>query len=224
MNLLEAIEKRHSVRQYTDKKIKGNIEKELLSFISEVNKESGLNIQLCLNDSEAFNSGIFTKLGNFKGAENYIAIIGKKSEDLDEKTGYFGEKIVLKATQLGLNTCWVALTFNKGKVKALVKEDEKLVITIVIGYGVNDGNSHRVKPLEKLYSVNGEIPNWFKNGVKAAQLAPTARNQQKFKFNLINDSLVEVKTSFGFFNKVDIGIAKYHFEIGADSNDWKWKS
>lgn len=223
MDLLEAIEKRHSVRQYTDKKIEGEIKSELESLIAECNKESGLNMQLCLNDTEAFSTGIFTKLVNFKGANNYIAVIGKKSEDLDEKAGYFGENIVLKATQLGLNSCWVAQTFNKGKVKSLLKKDEKLVIVITIGYGVNDGVPHKNKPLEKLTSVKGEMPKWFENGLKAAQLAPTATNQQKFKFNLTDDSLVDVTTSFGFYNKVDIGIVKYHFEIGADSTEWSWK-
>lgn len=222
MNLEEAIEKRHSVRQYTDKKIEVKVKDELNLFIEECNSESGLKIQLILNEEAAFEKGIFAKMGSFKNVKNYIAIVGDKSKDLDETIGYYGEKIVLKATQLGLNTCWVALTYNKKEVAAKIESSEKLYIVIAIGYGVSDGNSHKVKALEKLYDAEIEIPDWFINGVKSAQLAPTALNQQKFKFKLLKNNIVQAKTSWGTNNKIDLGIAKYHFEIGATSKDWTW--
>lgn len=56
-------------------------------------------------------------MGFFSNVRNYVALIGKKDAALDEKIGYYGEKIALRAQQLGLNTCWVALTFSKGKSK-----------------------------------------------------------------------------------------------------------
>jgi hypothetical protein len=37
-------------------------------------------------------------------------LIRKKSDDLDEKVGYWGEQLVLLAQTLGLNTCWVGLS------------------------------------------------------------------------------------------------------------------
>lgn len=222
MDLKEAIEKRHSVRKYSDKKIEGEIEKELSLEIENCNKESGLNIQLCLNEEKAFSEGLFAKMGLLlKNAKNYIAIVGKKSDDLDEKVGYYGEKIVLKATQLGLNTCWVA-TYNKSKVNVEIADDEKLYIVIGIGYGVDNGKSRKTKSIEQLGNVDENSPKWFIDGLKSAQLAPTARNQQKFKF-IQSGNIVEAKTSFGFHNKIDLGIAKYHFEIGANSKDWIWK-
>jgi len=224
MDLLEAIKKRHSVRQYSDKKIEGNIKKDLLDAIDKCNRESGLNIQLCLDNEEVFNGGFFARFISFKNVRNCIAIVGKKSKDLDEKTGYYGEKLVIKATQLGLNTCWVAGGYNKSKVNVEIEKDEKLVIVIAIGYGIDDGKAHKVKPIEKLGSAKGEMPQWFEKGLESAQLAPTARNQQKFKFILLNDNIVKAETSFGFFTKIDLGIAKYHFEIGADSKEWSWES
>ena len=222
MNLKESIEKRHSVRQYTDKKIEGEIEKDLQAEIENCNKESGLDIQLCLNEEKAWNEGIFTKITRFKNVKNYITIIGKKSEDLDEKIGYYGEKIVLKATQLGLNTCWAASGYKKSKIPVQKGDNEKLFV-IAIGYGVNNGNPRKTKPIEKLGNVNKDSPQWFINGLKSVQLAPTARNQQKFKF-ILSGNLVEAKALFGFFTKIDLGIAKYHFEIGANSKDWAWKT
>ena len=224
MDLLEAVKKRHAVRQYTDEKIEENIKKDLLDNINSCNRESGLNIQLCLDNEEVFSGGIIARFGSFKNVKNCISIVGEKSKDLDEKAGYYGEKIVIKATQLGLNTCWAAGGYNKSKINPEIKKGEKLVIVIAIGYGVDNGKTHKVKPIEKLGTTKDEMPEWFKKGLESAQLAPTANNQQKFKFTLLDENVVKVGTSFGFFTKIDLGIAKYHFEIGADSKEWFWES
>ena len=159
--------------------------------------------------------------GNFKNVKNYIAIIGKKGDNLDERCGYYGEKIVLKAAQLGLNTCWVALTYSKSKVKCTVNRDEKLVCVIAIGYGETSGISRKTKTIEELSSVEGEMPEWFRKGMEAAQLAPTAVNQQKFNI-ILKGNEVKAKALMAFYSKVDLGIVKYHFEIGAGSNGWHW--
>lgn len=223
MDLNEAVKKRHAVRQYNDKKIEGEIEKDLCLEIENCNKESGLNIQLCLNEEKAFSEGILAKISMFKNVKNYIAIVGKKSEDLDEKIGYYGEKIVLKATQLGLNTCWAASGYKKSKISAKIKDDEKLFIVIAIGYGINNGNSRKTKSIDKISNVNTDSPQWFIDGLKSVQLAPTARNQQRFKF-ILSGNVVEAKALFGFHTKIDLGIAKYHFEIGSNSKQWTWKT
>jgi hypothetical protein len=65
------------------------------------------------------------------------------------------------------------------------------------------------------------MPDWFRRGVEAAQLAPTAMNQQKFLFEL-NGGKVKAIPMTGFYVKVDLGIAKYHFEVGAGEGDWTW--
>ncbi|MBR3840462.1 MAG: nitroreductase [Erysipelotrichales bacterium] len=220
MDLLEAIKARHSVRSYLDKPIEGDIKDELVSFIDEVNKESGLHIQLILNEPKAF--GSFTAhYGMFKGVTDYIALVGKDDKALDEKCGYYGEKIVLKAQQLGLNTCWVALTYSKVKDAYVVDEGEKLCLVIAIGYGETQGHQHKSKTREKVMKINSEPPLWFINGIDAALLAPTAVNQQKFTFTL-NGNKVSAKAGLGFNNKVDLGIVKYHFEIGAGKDNFEW--
>lgn len=222
MELLEAIKERHSVRSYTDKKIEGEVLDDLQQTINECNNDSGLNIQLCIDEPTAF-SGMMAKYGRFNNVNNYIALVGGKSDMVNEKCGYYGEKIVLKAQQLGLNTCWVALTFSKKKSKSVIKINpgEKLLMVISIGYGVTNGIPHKSKPIEELCKADGTIPEWFRMGVEAAQLAPTAINQQKFKFELVGDK-VKAYPGNGFHSKVDLGIAKYHFEIGAGKNNWNW--
>ena len=161
------------------------------------------------------------RYGKFRNVQNYIALVGKNDSGLEEKAGYYGELIAIKAQQLGLNTCWVAMSYNKGKSAAKVKPGEKLLMVLSVGFGETNGVSHTGKPVEKLCSVNGDMPDWFKNGMEAAQLAPTAMNQQKFYFEL-NGNTVKASAGFGFYTKVDLGIAKYHFETGTGKNGWEW--
>jgi hypothetical protein len=221
MELLEAINLRHSVRSYTNQKIEGETLGQLKKAIDDCNLNGELNIQICLNDAEAF-SGFMAKYGKFNNVKNYIALIGKKDAKLDEKLGYYGEMIVIKAQQLGLNTCWVGARYSKGQSLAKVKPGENLLMVISIGFGETNGVSHKTKPIEKLCSVDGNMPNWFKTGMETVQLAPTAMNQQQLCFKL-NGNKVKAIAGFGFYTKVDLGIAKFHFEIGAGKNGWEWE-
>ena len=156
------------------------------------------------------------RYGKFSGVANYIALVGKKSPKLDETLGYYGEKLVLKAQELGLNTCWVALTH--GKSKAAVNKGEKLVCLIALGYGVSQGVEHKNKPLQKLCNYSEQMPEWFLNGMNAALLAPTAMNQQKFRFELQPDENVKASCGSGFYTKLDLGIVRYHFEAVSGKN------
>lgn len=215
MNIKEAITERHSVRQYKPISIDENLVTELNAFIENCNAESGLNLQLICNDPECFDV-FLAHYGKFTNANNYIALVGKKNiANLDETAGYFGEAIVLKAQQLGLNTCWVAGTFGKRKCKANIAKDEKLVCVIAIGYGENQGNVHKNKPLEKLCKADlNTAPDWFKEGVDAALKAPTAINQQKFLISL-EDGEAKIVAKGGAMTKLDLGIVKYNFEAAS---------
>lgn len=220
MDLIEAMNVRHSVRQYKNKPLDAEIISAIQAEIENCNKESGLHIQLVTNEPKAFD-GFMAHYGKFSGVTNYIAMIGKKGADLEEKCGYYGERLVLKAQQLGLNTCWVAMTYTKIKTAFSVGQGEKLCIVISLGYGESQGVAHKSKAFEKVAKAEGQIPGWFKNGVEAALLAPTAMNQQKFQF-ILSGNKVSAKAGFGFYSKIDLGIAKYHFEIGADNPDFEW--
>lgn len=220
MNLMEAMNARHSVRQYKNKPLEAELIAALQAEIEACNKESGLHIQLVTNEPKAFD-GFMAHYGKFSGVTNYIAMVGKKDADLDEKCGYYGERLVLKAQQLGLNTCWVALTYSKIKTAFSVAQGEKLCVVISLGYGKAQGVSHKSKTFENVAKVDGQIPEWFRNGVETALLAPTAMNQQKFTFTLKGDR-VSAKEGLGFYAKVDLGIVKYHFEIGAGRPGMKW--
>ncbi|MFV0396237.1 MAG: nitroreductase family protein [Coprobacillaceae bacterium] len=220
MNYLEIIKNRHSIRSYNNKEIEKEKLDILLKYIEQCNQESGLHIQLCMDDPAVF-TGLKARYGKLTNVNNYIALVGKKSKNLEENIGYYGEKIVLKATELELGTCWVAGTYSKGKSKISLSSDEKLVCVIASGYSDIKGFPHKNKPIEELCNINSTSPIWFRNGVEYAMLAPTAMNQQKFFFTL-QDTKVTVKPGRGFYTKLDLGIVKYHFEIGAGKENFTW--
>lgn len=207
MDILEIMKKRHSVRQYKMQAIDETIKTSLNQYIEDINRESELSMQIFYDEPKCFNS-FMAHYGKFVNVRNYIAIVGKKSEQ--EKAGYYGEKVVLKCQEVGLNTCWVALTHGKSKAEA--SKGQKVLIIISIGYGETQGIPHKSKPIDKLSRTDNIDTDWFKIGMEAVCLAPTAMNQQKFLFEL-KDGVVTAKSLGGFYSKIDLGIAKYHFEV-----------
>lgn len=209
MELFELMKQRHSVRQYTDQPIEPEKRAVLDQLTAEINEKAGLRIQILYDDPSCFDS-FLAHYGSFTGVRNYIALVGKKGPRLHETLGYYGEELVLKAQELGLNTCWVAL--SHGRSKAAVDRGERLVCLISLGYGVRQGSAHKNRPLHELCSAPEAAPDWFRAGMEAALLAPTAMNQQKFFFDLLPDGSVKASCGTGFYTKLDLGIVKYHFD------------
>lgn len=220
MTIEEAIAARHSVRQYKDTPLSEEQITALRSMMEQINSDRGLHLQLVLNEPKAF-SGLFARFIKFSGAMNYIALVGKNSDDLKEKLGYEGERLVLMAQQMGLNTCWVAGSFTKNNV-VQVDEGEKFVAVIAIGYGENQGKPHTNKPIEDVAKLDN-TPEWFRKGVECAMLAPSAMNRQNFKFALMPDGKVIATAGHGTYSGLDLGIAKLHFEIGSGKDISIWK-
>jgi nitroreductase len=227
MTLQEAIQVRHSVRAYKEQPLAEEKVRVLIDKIAELNQEGRLHMQLILNEPKAFH-GTMAKYGKFRNANNYIVMAGKKTDDLDERVGYYGEQLVLLAQTLGLNTCWVGLSYSKVPGTYVLDEGEKIACYIAIGYGETQGVGHKIKTVEQVSNASDITPSWFKKGVEAALLAPTAVNQQKFSFEYVgmrNDyHLVRAKKGFSMigYTKMDLGIAKYHFEIGAGEVYFEW--
>lgn len=227
MTIQEAIEARHSVRAYKDLPLSKEIVKLLEDELVKLNNEGQLHIQLICNEPKAF-QGTMAKYGKFRNANNYLVMAGKKAEDLDERIGYYGEHLVLLAQTLGLNTCWVGLSYSKVPGTYVLEEGEKIACYIAIGYGETQGVGHKIKTVEQVSNASDITPSWFKKGVEAALLAPTAVNQQKFSFEHVgvknNCHLIRAKKGFSMigYTKMDLGIAKYHFEIGAGEVNFEW--
>ena len=227
MTIQEAIEARHSVRAYKDQPLADEVARRLEEEIAVVNQKGNLHVQLIRNEPKAF-QGTMAKYGKFRHANNYLVMAGKRAEDLDECVGYYGEHLVLLAQTLGLNTCWVVLSYSKVPGTYVLDEGEKIACYIAIGYGETQGVGHKIKPVEKVSNASDTTPSWFRKGVEAALLAPTAVNQQKFSFEYVGvkDGRHQVRAKKGFsmmgYTQMDLGIVKYHFEIGAGTENFDW--
>ena len=214
MTEIEAIKARHSVRNYKPQRIDAETAAKIRKKIEELNQESGLHLQYIEDAGKTYNK-LLNRTAGLDSAPSVIACVGREDiKDLDEKVGYYGEKLVLYAQTLGLNTCWAGI-FSRKKIPVEVNPGEKIVISIAIGYGENQGKNHKSKPVDQISQSEGGRPEWFDKGIEMALLAPTAMNQQKFVIRLNEDESVEFTDKGGFFSKVDLGIVKCHFEIGS---------
>lgn len=227
MTLLEAIQARHSVRAYQGRPLTDTDAQALQEKIDEVNRIGRLHIQLIRNEPKAF-LGPFARYGKFRGVTDYLVMAGVKADDLDERIGYYGEQLVLFAQSIGLNTCWVGLSYTKIPNTYVLNEGESIQAYISIGYGETQGVSHKIKRIDQVSNVSDSTPDWFRRGVEAALLAPTAINQQKFSFEYMGMTegrhLVRAKKGFSLvgYTHMDLGIAKYHFEIAAGKENFEW--
>ena len=212
MTEIEAIKARHSVRSYKDKRIEQEKIDKINELITRCNDEGHLHLQFCAEAGNTYNT-LLSKAMGLGSAPSVIACVGPDDDTLEERIGYYGQKIVLFAQQLGLNTCWAG-TFNKKAIPAKVDTGERVVISIAIGYGQTQGKERKSKTVEQVTSGNN--PFWFEYGVKMALLAPTAINQQSFRITLEPDESITFTDNGGPFSKVDLGIVRYNFEVGAN--------
>ena len=146
MTELQALHARHSVRAYQDKPIPLATAALLKGRLERLNSQYDLNMQY-ISPAEGIYDGMASKINGWKGVPAYVAVVGKKRDGLDEICGYAGELFVLYAQTIGMNTCWAGI-YKKKCVTAKVADDEKLVITIAVGYGENNG-----KPRKKMMKV-----------------------------------------------------------------------
>ena len=181
--------------------------------------------------------GVVGGYGKISGAPAFIAFIGDmRAPSVQEKVGYTGEGVILEATTLGLNTCWVGGFFKPETVASLVeiKDNERVLAVTPVGYASRSesfaerlmtgfGLSHRRLPLSKL--VSGwrvdNLPEWAKVSLEAARLAPSAVNRQPWGFDVDNEGItVSVRTTgpeFTVSKRLDCGIAMLHIEVAASN-------
>lgn len=221
MKMEDAMKKRHTVRKFQDKKLSDSFIDVLNERVEYNNQKYHLNMRLIVNDGNAI--PLFIRLFVSRGVKNYVILSGEDSTSLEERIGYAGTDIMLFAQTLGLNSWWISGTYRKGHVRKKIKQGSVKGI-VAIGFGVDNGIEHKQNktPLEVSNYVGGDTPDWFRKGVDAALLAPTALNKQKF---VITGTANRVKIDYeeGAFSNIDKGIIKYHFELGAGSDNFSWE-
>lgn len=247
MSTIDTIRARHSVREYLDKPLSGVQLAGLRRAVVEAEQKSGLDIQLVTDNPEVFQ--VVARFGLVRGASASIVFCAE-GKDADEAIGYWGQRIVLTAQELGLNTCWCAICSRK-KSKAVLRGDKKVRIVIAVGLGKTQGKERKTKPLSELCTVEGSsaaggvgagaeagasagagagadtLPVWFATAMEAAQLAPTAMNSQNFLITLRADgkTVSARATKEGAWSAIDLGIVRRNFEEAANETgaDWRWE-
>ena len=232
MTHVEAILVRVSNRKYLDRALTEDEISQLNKIIDVANQASGLRMQLLTDCPEAFSS-LRSSYGLFSGVRNMVALVGPEDlPDFQEKCGYYGQKVLLGATALGLGTCWVCGTYDRGKVPCRIRPGDVLCGVIAVGpVAPQPGTKERLirsalhrghKSAAELSRGLGDAPDWFQAGISAVTRAPSALNRQAYRFTYAGGSVTVRQTEHAAWSDVDLGIAKYQFEIGAHGGTWTW--
>ena len=219
----EASERRISCRAYEDRPVEKDILDMLQACIEELNAESGLHFQLFASDQPT----IKMSAAMFSGpVSSYAALVGGDTPEDAEKVGYYGQQLVLYATQLGLGTCWVAGTYDHESIAPVLNKGEKVWDVIPLGYAAEKmpikqkmiRSSIRARSRKRDSFLEGEpnAPAWVWAGIEAIMKGPSAVNQQPVNILWQDGKAIAklIKTGHGLeYN--DLGIAKKQFEVGA---------
>lgn len=214
----EAIEKRISRRTYTDP-LDGKEIDEVNALIADVNRESGLSLELDTDAAAAFASKKYTK-GFIHNVTSVVLMKGRSDmPDLREKIGYYGEGLILDLVDMGLDTCWVAGTLDSSRLPT--GDGETLVCVIIVGHAGRQKVSEKTvrsmtrgrskKARDMIESDTEEIPAWIMEGMEAVAKAPSAVNRQKTLFRFSRGRLTAEIADTYIMDMVDLGIAKRHF-------------
>lgn len=237
----ETIRVRKSIRTYEGRPLSSEDKKKMVSFIEQSSNPFEQKLQIRLIQTNAAAKG--EKLGTYgviKGASEFIGVTVKNSATALEAVGYQVEQLILYATSLGLGTCWLGGTFQRGSFASAmnIKEDEILPIISPIGYPAEKKRTSEKLMLMLGQSANrAEFSEHFFDGhfhmpltkatagdfflpLEMVRLAPSAMNKQPWRIikngNRIDFYLQEgimSKTSPVKLSKVDIGIAACHFDL-----------
>lgn len=221
MTMKEAMAARHTVRRYTARPLEGETLQRLEERIAQNNQTHGLQLRLVTENAQALPAVI--RLTMAKNVRNYIVLAGPPSDTLEESIGWCGADLMLYAQTLGLNSWWIGGTYSRGAAQAAagLEPGVRVLGVLAVGYGQTQGTPHKSKQAGEISAYQGQPPQWFTEGVNALLLAPTALNKQAFAVRGEGNT-VTLHCNSGIFSGVDLGIGRYHFELGAGRENFCW--
>lgn len=240
----ETVNQRYSVRTYDPRPVEDTVKEQILSYASTLNNPLGPKANFQFIEKETSSNG--EKLGTYgviKGANLYMGVTIPNKEGALEALGYDFEQLVLYMTSLGLGTCWLGGTFNKGAfAEAMnVKEGDLFPIISPVGYpatkmriseslfrrtlGADNRKSWETLFFNKDFNtpLSRDEAGDYQFLLEMVRLAPSAVNKQPWR--VIFDG-----NAFHFFEKhtlggnevagvdiqrIDVGIALCHFHLAA---------
>lgn len=232
------LRKRHSVRSFSEEPLPENVIKKLKAEIVMTNShEQGMRFQLVTNDPTPL-EGFSHSYGVFENPRNYMAaVVDVATPDAYERAGYFAERFVMKAVELGVGTCFVSGTYDQKKVNAQVRAGEKILFIVLLGYPAGKSRfvarlvskiSHRksmtatdfFEPKEKVEESERMFPI-LRDGLEGMACAPSAMNRRPARI-FIGDAdgkpalCAKVEKAVPE-QLIDLGIAKYNFNYATDT-------
>jgi len=241
-SLFDVIRERHSCRTYDAKKIDSLVIAELKSYIN-INNKGLFGEEIAIDIVEkgvGADKQIKLDYGIISNHSTYI--VGKtKSNTLSRMSyGFVVEKAVLKATALGLSTCWVGYFENEYFADIVMDSGTIIPSIVIMGY---QGKASMSEKLLKLTAGSRNRKEWsqlffedsfsvplipknaglYEDALEMLRLAPSSGNTQPWRVIMESSG-----KKFHFFKKpisqryeekglhdVDMGIALSHFDLVA---------
>ena len=238
--LYKAIETRQSRRKYKSKPISQSQIETLREKVELLKQEvPAVKIIIRPEGFERIMKNIFGFYGLISGAWSYAVILADPTDkNYQIQAGYAGELLVLQATSMDIDTCWIGGFYNADKIKAELEYPENYEIMSVISLGeARDKKTISEKIMKKVTGstkrknlaelchpdYNEDWPDWIKSAIKAARQAPSAVNRQPWLFKVEDNKLIiqasTEEAKGGVSPYLDCGIALSHLELGARNAD-----
>ncbi len=241
MDLAAAIDRRVSCRAYEQRPLMAGMLAVLRAEAEAACLATGLHFELHVPEQDGSRLALSPRMFAGEPAA-YVTCVGPSDPVSLEKIGYYGERLVLLATTLGLGSCWVAGTFDRKQTTCEVPEGEALHDVIPLGIAMKEvpfkqrsirkAIRAKSKRQAKLYvgpTGLAEAPAWVQKGIDAVWKGPSAVNEQPVVFEQetygapLRAALPRVRRDMVY---TDLGIAKLHFELAASAagapGAWEW--
>lgn len=241
-SVIDIIKTRISTRTYNGRALENEDFEKLNAYINEVNKEIKIKARFKIISNLGTSKEESKKLGTYgfiQGANSYI--IGIMDKDFNDalKFGYVFENIILYATDLGIQTCWLGGTFSKSDFEKIsgLNENEFIPIITPVGYKSEKKRvfettmrktigADKRKPWNELFFNKdidpldeNDVPK-FRLALEMVRLGPSASNKQPWR-------IIRDENTFHFYisrtkgygiagydlQKNDLGIAMCHFDL-----------
>lgn len=176
-------------------------------------------------------TGLIGSYGGIEGAPSAVAFVGP--EDAAYDIGYIGEAVILDATVAGLDTCWIAASFDAKRAAELtgIGRHEKVHAISPIGHASGTvafserltrsslRARHRL-PLDTVAPGSEDWAEWAREAAIAVRLAPSGANRQPWRLRMEGDTLVMSAAAKTYWTApIDLGIAMLHAQLGAAHAD-----
>lgn len=249
-SMMEIMNKRHSVRNYRTDPIEAEKIADLEEYLAKNQTGPlGSRVRFSLIDASDYPAAELKKFGTYgfiKGSRVYIAGAVKPGGTAMEDYGFCMESNILFATRLGLGTCWLGGSLNRGTFSEQMKTTAEEVIPAVTPVGYEEekrtlidrvirmsaGSANRRKPEEIFFAKTSATPldldsiGSYATVLDAVRRAPSASNKQPWRIikGEKNRYHFYLKEDVGYNNalkeikiqNLDIGIAMCHFELAAN--------